>query len=110
MVGRSAVDFIYPDDLPSTREEMRAARRGQVMRNFECRYIRKDRHVVPLEWTGVWSEEDQQHYFIGRDVTARKVAETKLRDYAEREQHFIAAVESSPDAIITSTLAGTITG
>jgi PAS domain S-box-containing protein len=110
MVGRSAVDFIYPDDLASTREEMRAARRGQVMRNFECRYIRKDRHVVPLEWTGVWSEEDQQHYFIGRDVTARKVAETKLRDFAEREQHFIAAVESSPDAIITKTLAGTITG
>jgi len=110
MVGRSAVDFIYPDDLPGTREEMRAARRGQVMRNFECRYIRRDRHVVPLEWTGVWSEEDQQHYFIGRDVTARKVAETKLRDYAEREQHFIAAVESSPDAIITTTLAGTITG
>jgi PAS domain S-box-containing protein len=110
MVGRSAVDFIYPDDLASTREEMRAARRGRVMRNFECRYIRKDRHVVPLEWTGVWSEEDQHHYFIGRDVTARKVAETKLRDYAEREQHFIAAVDSSPDAIITNTLAGTITG
>ncbi len=110
MVGRNAVDFIYPDDLESTREEMRSARRGRLMRNFECRYIRADRHVVPLEWTGVWSEEDQQHYFIGRDVTQRKVAETKLRDYAEREQHFIAAVESSRDSIITQTLAGTITG
>jgi PAS domain S-box-containing protein len=110
LVGRNAVELVYPDDLDSTRAEMRSARRGREMRNFECRYVRKDRHVVPLEWTGVWSEEDQQHYFTGRDVTQRKVAETKLRDYAEREQHFIAAVESSRDAIITQTLAGTITG
>src|SRR5690349_11405822 len=41
MVGRSAVDFIYPDDLESTREQMRAARHGRVTRNFECRYVRK---------------------------------------------------------------------
>ncbi len=110
MAGHSAVDFIYPDDLPSTREEMRAARRGRLMRNFECRYVHADKHVVPLEWTGVWSEEDQQHYFIGRDQTARRAADAQLRQYAERERHFIAAVESSQDAIITKTLDGTVTG
>src|SRR5688572_461534 len=34
MVGQSAVGYIHPDDLDSTREEMRAARRGRQMRNF----------------------------------------------------------------------------
>jgi PAS domain-containing protein len=34
MVGRSATAFIYPDDLESTRREMRLARRGHPMRNF----------------------------------------------------------------------------
>ena len=29
MIGHSAMEFIHPDDLEHTREEMRAARRGQ---------------------------------------------------------------------------------
>ena len=110
MVGHSAARFIHPDDLASTREEMRAARRGKHMRNFECRYIHADGRQVSLEWTGVWSDSDQQHYFIGRDVTTRNAAEAQLRRYAEKEQHFVAAVESSQDPIITKTLDGVITG
>ena len=42
MIGHSAVEFIHPDDLEATREEMRAARRGLKMRNFETRYVHKD--------------------------------------------------------------------
>jgi PAS domain S-box-containing protein len=44
------------------------------------------------------------------DISGRKRAEAELRQYAEREQLFIAAVESSDDAIVTKTLDGTITG
>jgi len=79
MVGRSAIDFIYPPDLDATREEMRMARRGRVMRNFDCRYAHKEGRIVPLTWTGVWSEPDQQHFFIGRDMTERMAAEERLR-------------------------------
>ncbi|MBI3709813.1 MAG: PAS domain S-box protein [Proteobacteria bacterium] len=79
LVGRSAAEILYPEDLESTRAEMRLARRGGLMRNFECRYIRKDGRVVSLAWTGVWSEPEQQHFFIGRDMTERIVAEERLR-------------------------------
>src|SRR6185503_6996886 len=51
MIGRSARDYLYPDDLDRTRDEMRMARRGQAMRNFETRYVHKDGRVVPLAWT-----------------------------------------------------------
>jgi PAS domain S-box-containing protein len=44
------------------------------------------------------------------DISERKRAEVELRQYAEREQLFIAAVKSSDDAIVTKTLDGTITG
>jgi PAS domain S-box-containing protein len=44
------------------------------------------------------------------DISDRKRAEAELRQYAEREQLFVAAVESSVDAIVTKTLDGTITG
>jgi signal transduction histidine kinase/ActR/RegA family two-component response regulator len=79
MTGRSAEEFLYPPDLDNTRNEMRLARRGRVTRNFECRYVHKNGRVVPLSWMGVWLEAEQQHIFIGRDITDRLAAEQRLR-------------------------------
>ena len=79
MIGRSAVEFIHPDDLENTRNEMRAARRGQQKRNFETRYVHKDGREVVLNWTGSWSEAVHRHFFIGRDLTEKQAAEAQLR-------------------------------
>jgi PAS domain S-box-containing protein len=79
LIGRSAQDYLYADDLERTRNEMRMARRGRVMRNFETRYVHKSGRVVSLAWTGIWSEVDEQHFFIGRDMTERIAAEERLR-------------------------------
>ncbi len=79
MQGRSAEDFLYPADLDSTRQEMRLARRGRTMRNFDCRYVHRAGHPVTLAWTGAWLEEEQQHIFIGRDMTDRIAAEDRAR-------------------------------
>jgi PAS domain S-box-containing protein len=90
MIGRSAIDFIHPGDLHGTRNEMRMARSGRAMRNFECRYLHKDGRVVTLNWTGMWSEPVQKHFFSGRDMTEQKLAEEKFR----------LAVDASPSGII----------
>jgi PAS domain S-box-containing protein len=79
MEGRSAVQFIHPDDLPPTRNEMREARRSGRTRSFDCRYIHRDGHAVTLAWTGSWSAPEQQHFFIGRDMTERLAAEERRR-------------------------------
>ena len=89
---------------------MRALRRREEARIFEARYRHKDGRVVALEWTGAWSSPAQRHFFFGRDITAQKRDEATIREYAEREQLFIAAVESSNDAIVTKNLDGVITG
>lgn len=83
--GHNAIDFIHPDDLESTRNEMRMARRGRATRNFETRYVHKDGRVVMLSWTGVWSDESQQHFFIGRDMTERMKLEQELRQSQKME-------------------------
>ena len=79
MTGLSAVDFIHADDLESTRQEMRAARRGHLMRNFETRYVHRDGHAVNLSWMGAWSEPVRRHFFVGRDLTEKQAAESQLR-------------------------------
>ena len=79
MTGHSAVDFIHADDLESTRQEMRSARRGHLMRNFETRYVHKDGHAVNLSWMGAWSEPVRRHFFVGRDLTEKQAAEAHFR-------------------------------
>jgi PAS domain S-box-containing protein len=80
MIGRTGTDFIHPDDLDNTRNEMRAARRGKAMRNFVCRYVHKDGHAVTLTWTGQWSDPVQKHFFSGRDMSGQMRAEEGLLD------------------------------
>ena len=79
MVGHSAVEFIHPDDLGATRDEMRAARSGKQKRSFEARYIHKDGHEIVLNWMGTWSPPVRRHFFIGRDVTEQRAAEAQFR-------------------------------
>jgi PAS domain S-box-containing protein len=85
MIGHSAVEFIYPDDLDSTREEMRSARRGRHMRNFETRYVHRDGRVVTLTWMGAWSEPVRRHFFVGRDLTEKQAAEAQFRQAQKME-------------------------
>jgi len=85
MCGCEAARFVFPGDLDNTRSEMRAARRGKQMRTFACRYVHKDGRVVPLTWTGVWSEPDQQHFFIGRDMSEHVRLEQQLRQSQKME-------------------------
>ena len=90
LIGRRVGEFLDPDDIASSRAEMRRVRRGAIMRNFECRYIRQDGRAVTLAWTGLWSDPDQLYFFFGRDTTEQKLLEEKFR----------LAVESSPSGMI----------
>jgi diguanylate cyclase (GGDEF)-like protein/PAS domain S-box-containing protein len=86
MIGHSGAEFIYPEDLEATRREMQLSRRGRHTRNFETRYVHKSGRIVPLAWSGVWSEPEQKHFFFGRDMTERKAAEEQLRQLAHFDQ------------------------
>jgi PAS domain S-box-containing protein len=105
MIGHSAIDFIHGDDLDSTREEMRAARRGRHTRNFDARYVHKDGRSVTLSWMGTWSEPVRRHFFVGRDMTENRLAQETLR---ESEQLARGIVETALDAFIQIDENGTV--
>jgi PAS domain S-box-containing protein len=86
MIGRGAGDFLYPDDLAHTRQNMRAIRQGRASGTFETRYLHKDGRIVTLAWSGVWSDATRQHFFIGRDMTEQKAAEEALKQSVERHR------------------------
>jgi PAS domain S-box-containing protein len=85
MIGHSAVEFIHPGDLESTREEMRQARRGHQICDFETRYVHKDGRAVTLTWMGTWSEPVKRHFFVGRDQTEKRAAEAQFRQAQKME-------------------------
>jgi PAS domain S-box-containing protein len=97
LVGRNGAEFVYPRDLEAARAEIRMARRGEQRRNFETPWIHKDGRVIPMAWSCVWSDAEQCHFFIGRDMTEAKKAEEALLD-SERMARTI--IDTALDAII----------
>jgi PAS domain S-box-containing protein len=83
MIGRSAVDFIHPDHLETSRQEMRAARRGLHPKFSDTRGIHKDGHAVWLSWLGTWSDPVKRFFFAGRDMTESRQVQETLRESAQ---------------------------
>ncbi len=102
LVGRSATEILYYEDLDSTREEMRQARRGRLTRHFRCRYVHRDGRVILLTWTGVWSEPEQQHFFIGRDITELTDTERRLRETREAHDAAVSANQAKSRFLATA--------
>jgi len=105
MVGRNAAEFIYPDDLEISREEIRASRLGRQGRITDSRYIHKNGRLVTLQWTGAWSEPVRRHFFIGRDTTESRLAQETLR---ESEQLARTIVDTALDAFVQIDEGGSI--
>ena len=105
MIGRTGKDFVYAEDLLAVRDEMRMARRGKLIRHFETRYVHKDGRIVPLTWSGVWSESEQRHFFIGRDMTESEKTREAL---VNSEQMALGILETAIDGFIQLDNAGIV--
>ncbi|WP_024343006.1 PAS domain S-box protein [Bradyrhizobium japonicum] len=97
MTGRSGADFIHPDHLETSRDEMRALRRGERPKLADTRCFHKNGHEVWLSWLGSWSEPAHRFFFVGRDMTEARLAQESLRE-SERLARNI--VETSLDAFV----------
>jgi PAS domain S-box-containing protein len=105
MIGRSGADFIHPDHLERSREEMRALRRGERPKLADARVLHKDGHEVWLSWLGTWSPQMKRFYFVGRDMTEARLAQESLRESEHLARNI---VETSLDAFVQTDENGNI--
>ena len=106
MIGRSGEHFMHPDDIETSRAEMRAARRGERPRISDTRVFHKDGRTVPLSWLGTWSEPVKRFFFVGRDMTDTLRTQQTLR---ESEQLARGIIETALDAFVQMDESGCIT-
>ena len=107
MIGRSGVEFIHPEHLDRSREEMRAARRGLKPKMSDTRCFHKDGREVWLSWLGTWSEPVKRYFFVGRDMTESRHAQETL---GESERLARNIIETALDAFVQMDETGAISG
>jgi PAS domain S-box-containing protein len=83
MLGRYRIEFVHPHDRAKTLETARRAIAGEMIADFDNRYLHRDGSVVPVTWSAFWSEADQSMFCVGRDSTERKRIEHALEQARE---------------------------
>lgn len=68
VVGTSFLDFVHPEDVQPTIDQVGSLSSGAHVFRFENRYRRKDGTYCTLSWTAV--PDAQFIHAIGRDITA----------------------------------------
>jgi len=111
------VDILVPQKFRSghilLRSEFVAAPQARRMgAGRDLKGVRKDGSEFPVEigLNPIQTSTGLLVLGVILDISERKRNEATIREYAEREQLFIAAVESSNDAIVTKNLDGIVTG
>jgi formate hydrogenlyase transcriptional activator len=101
LLGRNFQSITYSDDLVENLEKLRQLAEGQVRHyEMEKRFLRPDGSVrwVEIAIVSMWPEGDRPdwHMAILQDITERRQAEEKLREYervVEGSEEMIAVVD-----------------
>ena len=70
--------FVHPDDRQLTAQKRDGLRNGDVLLQFENRYLTKNGAIIWLSWTSIPIERDKMVFAIAKDITYKK----HLEEYA----------------------------
>ncbi len=103
LIGRSGLDLVHPDDLPSVMDALRtASARPKERVSLEVRIRHASGDWLYLDVIGVnLTEEPAVRGFVvnGRNITARKRAEEALRESEGRERRRAAELQAIMEAV-----------
>jgi len=96
LLSTSHFEFIHPDDIERTENELKKLSEGYNTINFEQRFKTKSGEYKTLQWVSSPEKSTGNIFGIGRDITDIKdkeqqlaVSERKLRSFFEDSQGFM---------------------
>jgi len=84
--GRSALDFLPPEDRGKALEGFRRILDGAPPQLLESRAVRKDGSVANMVWSIAWSRAQGELYCIARDETERRRLHSRLEARTQQLQ------------------------
>lgn len=91
--GLPILDLIVEEDRAASSEAVRSVAGGRPLASFRNRLRHKNGRIVHMEWSSVWSVEDNVGFAIARDRTNQQEAEDRLR---ESEQRYRLVFDENP--------------
>jgi PAS domain S-box-containing protein len=79
LLSRPFLDFVYPDDIDSTLNEVKKLQSGALTINFENRYICKDGSLKWILWSTSPDVSTGLLYAVAKDITKQKENEESLK-------------------------------
>ena len=89
MLAKSSLDFIHPYDTPEWQSSIGEIARGEARNNFENRFRHRDGSYRTLLWAMSADPESGLLYGAGKDISARKAAQERVRQEATRTQSLL---------------------
>lgn len=83
LLNKSFLEYVHPDDVDATVNEIRNLRSGVDTLYFENRYRRKDGSWCWLAWSTPAPSSDGLLYAVAKDITERKEFEQQLTRMAK---------------------------
>lgn len=78
LMAKPFVEFIHPEDLEKTYEELHLLTQNNPSVDFENRYITKNGGLVYLQWNSYLNSSNKLIYAIARDITETRITQFKL--------------------------------
>ncbi|WP_316739204.1 PAS domain S-box protein [Pedobacter aquatilis] len=75
LFSRSIETLIHPEDKTLYKQMMDKQMRGNEVAEFMIRYITKNETMVWLSWTSIFIERDQLFFYIGKDITTKRLVD-----------------------------------
>ncbi|MES2138858.1 MAG: PAS domain S-box protein [Bacteroidota bacterium] len=79
LIENKFVDFVHPDDIEATLNEVEKLKTGAITINFVNRYRKKDGSYLWFDWNATPDTTTGKLYAIARDITEKRNAETNLK-------------------------------
>jgi PAS domain S-box-containing protein len=97
--SRPFLDFVHPDDIASTNQEVAKVFGGAEVFHFENRYRRKDGSYCWLAWSGGVSAEDNMIFCCARDISVQKRLAEEKEQALSALGRFQALADSTSDFV-----------